>query len=51
VAHRCSPGAARRRSGGGAWLRWVEEGRRGRRRGERRSGMVLGLLLHLQTLR
>jgi hypothetical protein len=36
-AHRCSPGAARRRSGGGVWLRWVGEGRRGRWRGERQS--------------
>jgi hypothetical protein len=50
-AHRCSPGVAQRRSGGGVWLRWVGEGRRGRRRGERQSGAVLGLILHLQMLR
>jgi hypothetical protein len=50
-AHRSSPRVARHRSGGGVWLRFVEKGRRCRRRGERRSGAVLGLLLHLQTLR
>jgi hypothetical protein len=49
--HRSSPRAARRRSGGGVRLRSVGRGRRCRRRGERRSGVVLGLLLHLQTLR
>jgi hypothetical protein len=46
-AHRCSPGVARRRSSGGVWLRWVGEGRRGRRRGEHRSGAVLGLLCNI----
>jgi hypothetical protein len=49
--HRSSPRAARRRSVSGVQLRSVERGRRCRRRGGRRSGAVLGLLLHLQTLR
>jgi hypothetical protein len=49
--HRSSPRAARRQSSGGIRLRSVGRGRRCRQRCERRSGTVLGLLLHLQTLR
>jgi hypothetical protein len=46
-AHRISPRAAQRRSDSGVQLRFIEKGRRCHRRGKRRSGAVLGLLLHL----
>jgi hypothetical protein len=50
-AHQSSPGAARRRASGGVRLWFIGKGQRCRRRGERRSSAVLGLLLHLQMLR